>query len=267
MYFCGIDVGSMTAKCVILKDSGEILASVVAPRGYKSSDAATSVLNDALRIADIEKEQLANIVSTGYGRAAVAEAQQQYTEISCHALGASFLVPGTATVIDVGGQDCKAISVNEQGKVLDFVMNDKCAAGTGRFLEVMAHALEVDLCDFGQLSLLAEGRAEISNMCTVFAESEVISNIAIGTPKGDIIAGIHDAMASRIVSMTARIEIKPKIVMTGGVSKNIGLVRALEENLNDKLVVPVEAQLAGALGAALMAQRMFKKSRCVIPPG
>ncbi len=254
MYFCGIDVGSITAKCVIL-DEKEIIAEVVDLRGYKSSEAATSVLTKALSIAGIGKEDLTYIISTGYGRAAVKEAHKQYTEISCHALGASYLVPGAATVIDVGGQDCKAISVDSQGKVLDFVMNDKCAAGTGRFLEVMAHALEVDLDDFGTLSLKAEGFAEISNMCTVFAESEVISNIAAGTPRENIIAGIHEAMASRIANMAARLEIKPKVVLTGGVSKNKGLVKALEKHLNERLEVPDKAQLAGALGAALMASR------------
>lgn len=257
MYFCGIDIGSITAKCVIL-DEEKIIASVVDIRGYKSSDAATSILKKALSIAGIDKEELSYIISTGYGRASVREAQKQFTEISCHALGASYLVPGTATVIDVGGQDCKAISINEQGKVLDFVMNDKCAAGTGRFLEVMAHALEVDLDDFGMLSLKAKGIAEISNMCTVFAESEVISNIAAGSPREDIIAGIHEAMASRIASMAARLEIKPTIVLTGGVSKNKGLVKALEKHLNEHLEVPEQAQLAGALGAALMASRRVR---------
>ncbi|MCL6612323.1 MAG: acyl-CoA dehydratase activase [Peptococcaceae bacterium] len=254
MYYCGIDIGSITAKCVILRDE-EMAASVVALRGYNSAEAATAVLNEALGLAGIEKDSLVSIVSTGYGRAAVREAHRQFTEISCHALGASCLVPGAATVIDVGGQDSKAISVDPAGKVLNFVMNDKCAAGTGRFLEVMAHALEVDLDDFGAMSLKAAGRAEISNMCTVFAESEVISRIASGAAREEIIAGIHDAMASRIASMAARVEIRPKVVLTGGVSKNIGLVRALEERLGQRLEVPEKAQIAGALGAALMAKR------------
>lgn len=252
MYYCGIDIGSITAKCVILK-GGEMASSVVAFRGYNSTGAATAVLEEALRMAGIGRGDLARIVSTGYGRAAVKEAHQQFTEISCHAMGASYLVPGGATVIDVGGQDSKAISIDPAGKVLNFVMNDKCAAGTGRFLEVMAQALEVDLNDFGGLSLKATGKAEISNMCTVFAESEVISRIASGSSKEDIIAGIHDAMASRIASMAARVEIRPKVVLTGGVSKNIGLVKALEERLGLKLEVPAEAQINGALGAALMA--------------
>ncbi|MCL6477310.1 MAG: acyl-CoA dehydratase activase [Peptococcaceae bacterium] len=254
MYYCGIDIGSITAKCVILKDN-QIAASVVALRGYSSADAATSVLEEALGQAGIGKGDLACVVSTGYGRAAVREAVKQLTEISCHALGASYLVSGTATVIDVGGQDSKAISVDPAGKVLNFVMNDKCAAGTGRFLEVMAHALEVDLNDFGALSLKASGRVEISSMCTVFAESEVISRIASGATKEEIIAGIHDAMASRIASMAARVEVRPKVVLTGGVSKNIGLVKALEDRLGHRLEVPPEAQIAGALGAAIAAKR------------
>ncbi|MFZ5632850.1 MAG: acyl-CoA dehydratase activase [Bacillota bacterium] len=254
MYYCGIDIGSITAKCVILRDD-EIAASVVAFRGYNSAGAATAVLEEALKLAGIEKGRLKHIVSTGYGRAAVREAHKQFTEISCHALGASHLVPGAATVIDVGGQDSKAISVDPAGKVLNFVMNDKCAAGTGRFLEVMAHALEVDLNDFGALSLKASSKAEISNMCTVFAESEVISRIASGATREEIIAGIHDAMASRIASMAARVEVRPKVVLTGGVSKNIGLVRALGDRLGQRLEVPPEAQIAGALGAALMAKK------------
>ena len=254
MYYCGIDIGSITAKCVILKNE-EIVASVVAFRGYNNADAATSVLEEAMGLAGIMKNEIDRIISTGYGRAAVREAQQQFTEISCHALGASHLVSGAATVIDVGEQDCKAISIDSVGKVQDFVMNDKCAAGTGRFLEVMAHALEVDLNDFGNLSLKATGRAEISNMCTVFAESEVISRIASGVPREEVIAGIHDAMASRIASMAARVDIRLKIVLTGGVSKNIGLVRALEQNLGHRLEVPTQAQIAGALGAALMAKK------------
>lgn len=254
MYFAGVDIGSITAKCVILKDE-EIVSWVVAPRGYNSSRAATEVLEEATRRSGINPEEISGIVSTGYGRASVREAGQQFTEITCHALGASFLVPGAATVIDVGGQDCKAISVSPEGKVLDFVMNDKCAAGTGRFLEVMATALEVDLEDFGGLSLKAGARAEISSMCTVFAESEVISRIASGASKEEIIAGIHHAMASRIAGMAARVKIIPRVVMTGGVSRNIGLVRALEERLGQSLVVPPEAQIAGALGAALMARK------------
>lgn len=257
MYYCGIDIGSITAKCVILKNE-EVVASVVAFRGYNNAEAATSVLEEAMGIAGIVKEDIVRIISTGYGRAAVREAHQQFTEISCHALGASYLVPGAATVIDVGGQDCKAIAIDKSGKVLDFVMNDKCAAGTGRFLEVMAHALEVDLHDFGSLSLKATNKAEISNMCTVFAESEVISRIASGIPREEIIAGIHDAMASRIASMAARVEISPNIVLTGGVSKNIGLVKALEDNLGHGLEVPEQAQIAGALGAAMMAKKKVK---------
>ncbi len=234
---------------------------MVSLRGYSSADAATAVLEECLKKAGIGKGDIVRIVSTGYGRAAVREAHRQFTEISCHALGASRLVPGAATVIDVGGQDSKAISVDPAGKVLNFVMNDKCAAGTGRFLEVMARALEVDLSDFGALSLKARRRAEISNICTVFAESEVISRMASGAPREEIIAGIHDAMASRIASMAARVEIRPRVVLTGGGSKNIGLVRALEERLGQRLEVPSEAQIAGALGAALMAEKTSDSGR------
>lgn len=256
MYFCGIDIGSITAKCVII-EGDKIVGARVVNRGYKSTEAATSVLNETADFSGLRTEDIRFIVSTGYGRNAVREADKQFTEISCHALGASYLVPEAATVIDIGGQDCKAIAIDTNGKVLDFIMNDKCAAGTGRFLEVMAQALEVDLDEFGFLSLKANKPVEISNMCTVFAESEVISNIAAGTAREDIIAGIHDAMASRIASMASRVQLMPRIVLTGGVSKNIGLVRALESNLKIHLEVPVQAQLAGAIGAALMASKLY----------
>jgi predicted CoA-substrate-specific enzyme activase len=175
------------------------------------------------------------------------------TEITCHAKGAHYTNPQVRTVIDLGGQDSKAIAVDAGGKVRDFVMNDKCSAGTGRFLEVMAHALEIGLDDLGPLSLESGSPAAISSVCTVFAESEVVSRVAEGVSKVDIVAGIHQAIASRIYAMAARIPIEQEIVMTGGVAWNQGVVRALENRFGSGIIVPEMPQHTGALGAALIA--------------
>lgn len=268
--FAGVDIGSATAKAVILRD-GRIVGDAIRPVGYDVEEAGRLVLAEALAAAEAfvgtearapgEVRASANgpgglrperIVATGYGRHALA-ADASVTEITCHARGAAALLEGAATVIDVGGQDSKAISVGPGGRVLDFVMNDKCAAGTGRFLEVMARALEVPLDEFGALSLSASQAAEISNTCTVFAESEVISQRASRRPKEEIIAGIHKAMARRIAGMARRVEPRSPVAMTGGVAKNIGLVRAVEAELGLPITVPPLAQFAGALGAALLA--------------
>ena len=178
------------------------------------------------------------------------------TEITCHARGAFFVHPETRTVIDIGGQDSKVIRLDGQGRNVDFQMNDKCAAGTGRFLEVMAHALEVKLEDLGGLSLSAPRTIQISSMCTVFAESEVVSLIAENQPKEVIIRGLHDAIADRILGLVRRVGVEEKVTLTGGVAKNEGVVRALEERLAVKLFVPPEPQIIGALGAALLAREL-----------
>jgi predicted CoA-substrate-specific enzyme activase len=196
------------------------------------------------------------IVSTGYGRNNVDLAHKKITEIMCHAAGAWHFLPKTKSVIDIGGQDSKFIRLGEDGGVSDFVMNDKCAAGTGRFLEVMARALELNLEDFGKLSLMAKKPAKISSMCTVFAESEVISLISKGESRENIIAGIHESIASRMVSMMGRARVEKPVVMTGGVAKNIGIQTALEKKLGVKIDIPGTAQVNGAIGAALLGQKM-----------
>jgi predicted CoA-substrate-specific enzyme activase len=252
MYFAGIDLGSITAKAVVMVD-GQILASAISFSGYNSAETARRVLAEALGTAGLTREAIVRLVATGYGRIRVPGADKQVTEITCHARGAYWLHPETRTVIDVGGQDSKGIALNGQGKVADFVMNDKCAAGTGRFLEVMARALEEDLNRFGQLSLAAPRRAQISSTCTVFAESEVISQIAAGVPKDVIIAGIHEAIAARISGMVGRITVCDRVVMTGGVARNAGVVQMLEEKLGRRILVLPEAQITGAIGAALIA--------------
>jgi len=252
MYYAGVDIGAITAKAAILDDN-RLVASAVIAAGYNRAEAARQVLALALQQAGLAREDIVRLVATGYGRVQVPGADRTVTEITCHARGAHWLCPDVRTVIDIGGQDSKGIAVNAAGKVVDFVMNDKCAAGTGRFLEVMAHALEEDLDRFGELSLSAPRQATISSTCTVFAESEVVTHIAAGVPKPEIIAGIHEAIAARIASMVARIPVRDVVMLTGGVARNVGVARMLEEKLGRTVIVLPEAQITGAIGAALIA--------------
>jgi len=252
MVTAGVDVGAITAKAAILND-GELLATAIMLAGYDRATAAVQVLDQAVTQARLTRQEITRLVGTGYGRIQVPGADRTVTEITCHARGAYHLCPTTHTVIDIGGQDSKGISVGQGGKVLDFVMNDKCAAGTGRFLEVMAHALEEDLVNFGEVALSTSRRARISSTCTVFAESEVITHVTSGVAKAEVIAGIHDSITSRVATMAGRISVRDDVVLTGGVARNIGVVRMLEEKLDHRIVVPKHAQLAGAIGAALIA--------------
>jgi predicted CoA-substrate-specific enzyme activase len=216
-------------------------------------ETARKVFEETVGVAGIREEDVDRIVSTGYGRAKVSFADKTVTEISCHARGAIFFIPTARTVIDIGGQDSKVISINEKGGVAEFVMNDKCAAGTGRFLEVMANALNVKLEDLGKKSLIAENKVKISSTCTVFAESEVISHLASGARIEEIIAGIHDSIASRIAALAQRVAIREDVVLTGGVAKNVGVRKALEEKLGVTIKIPPEPQIVGAVGAAIFA--------------
>ncbi len=249
----GLDIGSITTETVILDGVG-VLASVIVPTGANSRKAAERSLDTALKQAGRNQDDLAAIVTTGYGRNSFAHATKTVTEITCHSRGAFFIHPATRTVIDIGGQDSKVIRLDGQGRNVDFQMNDKCAAGTGRFLEVMAHALEINVEDLGRLSLGAPRTIKISSMCTVFAESEVVSLIAENQPKEVIIRGLHDSIADRIVGMVHRVGIEAEITLTGGVAKNQGVVRALEDRLGFNLFIPPEPQIIGALGAALLAR-------------
>jgi len=257
-YYAGVDLGSITVKAVILDEQG-LVASVLDFAGYDSAGAAERVLAVALHRAGLRREDVSRLVGTGYGRNRVPGADKQVTEITCHARGAHWLLPSTRTVIDIGGQDSKGMALDERGRVIDFVMNDKCAAGTGRFLEVMARALEVDLEAFGTLSLQAPRRAQISSTCTVFAESEVISQIAAGVPRDEIVAGIHQAIAARVASMVQKIPIRDVVMITGGVAHNRGVVQMLGESLGHEAVVLPEAQLTGAIGAAFIAREMGRE--------
>ncbi len=253
MTFAGIDIGSITTETVILQGS-RILTFIVMPTGANSRKAAERSLAAALERARLGQDELAGIVTTGYGRASFPRADKMITEISCHARGAFFVHPETRTVIDIGGQDSKVIRLDRQGGVVDFQMNDKCAAGTGRFLEVMAHALEVKVDDLGKLSLSAPQTTKISSMCTVFAESEVVSLVASNQPREVMIRGLHDSIADRILGMVNRVGVEEEVTFSGGVAKNQGVVQALEERLRVKLFIPPEPEIIGALGAALLAQ-------------
>jgi predicted CoA-substrate-specific enzyme activase len=224
--------------------------------GYNAKQAGKMVMDDLLKEISLSREEVKAVVSTGYGRNSVEFADKAITEITCHGVGAHFINPSIRFIIDVGGQDSKAIRIDEQGRVIDFAMNDKCAAGTGRFLEVMARAMEVDLDEFGSICLRANKPSKISSICTVFAESEVISLISKGETRENIIAGIHDSVASRISAMAKRVGVVEPVMMTGGVAKNIGAVKTLEGKLETSIQVSPYAQVNGAIGAAILAQKI-----------
>jgi predicted CoA-substrate-specific enzyme activase len=254
MITVGIDIGSITAKAAIL-DERQLKGTSLQRTGYDAKTAAAAAFQTVLDIAGYEKEQVGFIIATGYGRKSVSFADRAVTEISCHAAGANFINPDVRSVIDIGGQDSKAMVISPEGKVLDFAMNDKCAAGTGRFLEVMARALEVDLEMLGEISLTSNSPATISSLCTVFAESEVISLIAKGEKRENIVAGIHASIGARVVAMAGRLGLKSPLMMTGGVAKNTGLVKMLEKKIGMPVEISEHAQVLGAIGAALIAQR------------
>ncbi len=253
MIAAGIDIGSLSTDTVLLNKDKAIISSCVIPTGASSKEAAEYSFQSALKQRGLQPSDVEYIVSTGYGRAIVPFANDQVTEITCHGKGAYFLSSEVRTVIDIGGQDSKVIKLDREGRVLDFVMNDKCAAGTGRFLEVMAGALEVTLADMGKISLQSSKSVSVSSMCTVFAESEVVSLIAAGNTKEDILNGIHQAIANRITGLVGRVGMGQAVCMTGGVAKNIGVIKALEDKLGIEMIRPAEPQIVGALGAALIA--------------
>jgi len=256
-YFAGLDIGSTMTKVVIVNES--VLASVVGPTGPEHRKLANRVMEEALDKLSLPFDDITYVVATGYGRVNVPFADKQITEISCHARGVASLVPTARTVIDIGGQDCKGIKLNK-GKAADFVMNDKCAAGTGRFLEVIAEALGVKLEDMGKLSLAAKNAAEISNTCTVFAELEVVSKLAEGVPVEELVAGLHEAIAARIYGMVNRLKIEKDVVVTGGGAINIGLVKALEAKLGYPVLRPPEPLITGAIGAALLGKDIAQQA-------
>lgn len=257
MPFAGIDVGSITAEAVLV-ENGALLDYVISPTGAGPRKAALKVLEMVLQKACLTRRDLLYIIATGYGRVNADFADKKVTEITCHGRGACYWDSAVRTVIDIGGQDSKVIRLGEQGRVFDFAMNDKCAAGTGRFLEVMAHALEVKLEDLAALSQGSMNPLPISSMCTVFAESEVVSLIAQGEPRKDIAAGLHRSVAERTAGLIGRVGLAEKVMMTGGVALNSAVVQALSEQLKTNIIVPKLPQITGALGAALLAEEEYK---------
>ncbi len=251
----GIDIGSITAKGALLVD-GKIVGTKVIFTGYNSEKAGRTIFEELLKEHSIADSDVDKIVSTGYGRNNVQFSHKSITEITCHGAGANYQNPDVRTIIDIGGQDSKSMAIDKDGKVKDFAMNDKCAAGTGRFLEVMARALEVNLEDFGTLSLQAHAPSKISSLCTVFAESEVISLISKGEYRENIMAGIHESIASRVSALAKRVGIVKPVMMTGGVAKNIGVVKALEDKLKLSITIADAPQENGAIGAAVLASRL-----------
>ncbi len=296
LYFAGIDIGSTMTKVAIISvstkplsvleyeqsalngppfippleikeneggadlsaQSYEIVASHIGPTGAEHRKLANKVMEQALAQAHLTFDDLSYVVATGYGRINVPFADRQVTEITCHAKGLYSLLPTVKTIVDIGGQDSKGIKILN-GKVTSFVMNDKCAAGTGRFLEVIADALGVPLQGLGELSLSAEKAAPISSTCTVFAEHEVTNQLAGGEPRENLIAGIHEAIATRVFSLVAKLKIEPDIAITGGGAKNIGLVKALEAKFSFPVLIPPEPLLTGAIGAAVIGKELFEK--------
>lgn len=252
MYTLGIDIGSTSSKAVILKDGKTIVKKALVTVGTGTSG-PSQLLHNLFTDQDIRKTDMVKIVVTGYGRMSLKEADKQISELSCHARGVHFLSPGARTVIDIGGQDAKALKLDNRGMLLNFAMNDKCAAGTGRFLDVMANVLETNINDLGRLSEQAQSVAAISSVCTVFAESEVISHLAKGTATADIIAGIHRSVAQRVGTLSFKVGIENDVVMTGGVAQNSGVVRAMEEAIKTKITVSKYPQYTGAIGAAIYA--------------
>jgi predicted CoA-substrate-specific enzyme activase len=254
----GVDIGAGTAKAVIFTDH-QILSYSVLPTGYDSVEAAKKTIDEALEKAGVLFNDLERIITTGYSRNIVPFTHRAMTEIICHARGANFLFPQARTVIDIGCQDSKAIRVDEGGMVTNFVMNDKCAAGTGRFIEVMAQALGLKIEEVGPMALTSKNCCEISSTCTVFAETEIVSQRAQGRKREDLIAGALKSIAKRVSIMASNVGLVREVVFTGGVAKNIGVKKALEEAFGMDILIPEEPQIIGALGAALFAYDELKQ--------
>ena len=252
MITLGMDIGSTTSKCVLLKDGVEIVACALAPAGI-GTDGPVQAYREVLLRGGVPEREIRRKMATGYGRKCWPPADGELSELTAHALGCHFLLRSARTVIDIGGQDAKVVSLDAQGRMASFVMNDKCAAGTGRFLDVMAGILKRDVDELGGLAAQAAAPAAISSTCTVFAESEVISQLANGVPVPDVVAGICASVASRVAALAKRSGVKEQVCMSGGVAQNGGVRRALEQALGVPIAYSPQAQMAGALGAALHA--------------
>ena len=253
MLVAGVDVGSTQTKAVVMDQSRRVLGRGLTDTGAKLSEAGENAYHLALEDAGRSADEVAAVIGTGYGRFRIEFGDTQVTEISCHARGAVFLFPATRSVLDVGGQDTKAIKVGADGDVLDFCMNDKCAAGTGRFLGAASEALEIPLGDLGPLALTAHHPVKMTTTCTVFAESEILGWLALGRKTEDVVMGVHTAIASRAISLLRRTGLEPEITFTGGVARNSAMVSLIEELAGAPVNVGEESQFCGAIGAALFA--------------
>jgi predicted CoA-substrate-specific enzyme activase len=260
MYCAGIDAGSNTIKAAILRDQ-EILSFHVIKTGLGGEEQAAICLAEACAEGGISREEITAVFGTGYGRDYLSSVKERKSEIMCHAAGVHWLFPEVRTIIDIGGQDSKAIRLNERGEVENFKMNDKCAAGTGRFLETMAHALQIPLEELGECALLATEPVRVSSTCTVFAESEVVSHVARGKKRENILHGVCQSIVDRIAAMARGVGVAPPVAMTGGVAMNRAVVKLMGDRLGVQILLPPHPQITGALGAALMARRHFLQNR------
>ncbi len=266
-YAAGVDVGSTQTKAVVIDEAGRIAGRALIDTGANVTVAAERAFLEALRDAGVREEEVEYVVGTGYGRYRVTFGNTQVTEISCHGRGAVHMFPGTHTVLDMGGQDTKAIRVGPTGEIVDFCMNDKCAAGTGRFLGAAASALDIPLDQLGPTALRAERPVQISTTCTVFAESEVLSWLGKGKKIEDILQGVHQSIALRSMGLLRRVGIEQQVTFTGGVARNIGMIAALEKRMGSKMNVSEESHFMGALGAALLAMDHILAGRGPVAAG
>lgn len=263
MNVAGCDVGSLTSKAVVLNDV-KILASAIIRSKSKPQESAREVMEIALSEASLAFDDMKYCVSTGYGRDRIAFADEAVSEISCHGRGARWLMPGVQVIIDIGGQDCKAIKLDKDGKIIKFMTNDKCAAGTGRFLEVMAKHLGISLEELGELSGQAKNPLNLAAACTVWAQAEVVHHFNDGKSIPDICAAVNQAMAKRVAIIANSLGIEKNVCISGGVAKNVGVVRYLETLLGVKIkkIPKIDPQVVGALGAAVFArERVMKEPR------
>jgi predicted CoA-substrate-specific enzyme activase len=261
MYFAGIDIGSLATKICIIDEEKKIIGYLIKRTTANIVEVGKRIYEECLEKTGLSENDIAYSIVTGYGRnlAVTTLADEKITEITCHSNGAKHLFPNCHTVIDVGGQDSKVMRLDDNGKVVKFTMNDKCAAGTGRFLEVMASVLGMEMDEMVEAAFKSKNKVSITSTCTVFAESEVISLIASGNKPEDIVAGLNEAIAKRVSGLIRQVGIEDDVIMTGGVAKNKGVVKALENEIKHKIKVPDEPQIVGALGAALIASKKFKK--------
>lgn len=253
LFFAGIDIGSTMSKAAVVDAQGKMRGYVVGPTGAEHRRRANKVMEDVLLKSDVSLDEIAFIISTGYGRVNVPFADKQVTELTCHAKGVASLFPEVRTAIDIGGQDAKVLKI-KNGRLTDFLTNDKCAAGTGRFLEVAAETLGMGLNEMGQISLQSDTPVKINSLCTIFAQQEIIARLSEGQPLTDILAGVYIAVTTRVVKLARQLKVEPPVVFTGGVAKNAGMVKAMEVVLGMPIMVPEEPLITGALGAAILAR-------------